>query len=77
MVPWLAESVPTVDNGGVSADLTTITWKLKEGLVWSDGTAVTSADIIFSHGNIARTRKAAVRRARNTTTSRMSKQSTT
>ena len=35
MVPWLAqESVPTVDNGGVSADLTTITWKLKEGLVW-------------------------------------------
>ncbi|MCP4315248.1 MAG: peptide ABC transporter substrate-binding protein [Hyphomicrobiales bacterium] len=48
MVPWLAESVPTVDNGGVSADLKTITWKLKEGLVWSDGSAVTSADVIFS-----------------------------
>lgn len=48
MVPWLAQEVPTVDNGGVSEDLTTITWKLKEGLVWSDGSAVTSADVIFS-----------------------------
>ncbi len=48
MVPWLAESVPTVANGGVSADLTTITWKLKEGLKWSDGSPVTSADIVFS-----------------------------
>ncbi|MCP5081892.1 MAG: peptide ABC transporter substrate-binding protein [Alphaproteobacteria bacterium] len=48
MVPWLAESVPTVENGGVSADLTTITWKLKPGLKWSDDTPVTSADVVFS-----------------------------
>ncbi len=48
MVPWLAESIPTVGNGGVSEDLTTITWKLKEGLLWADGTPVTSEDIIFS-----------------------------
>ena len=48
MVPWLAESVPTVENGGVSADLTTITWKLKPGLKWSDNTPVTSADVVFS-----------------------------
>jgi peptide/nickel transport system substrate-binding protein len=44
----LAESVPTVANGGVSADLTTITWKLKPGLLWSDGTPVTSADAKFT-----------------------------
>jgi peptide/nickel transport system substrate-binding protein len=44
----LAESVPTVDNGGVSADLTSITWKLKPGLLWSDGTPVTSADAKFT-----------------------------
>jgi peptide/nickel transport system substrate-binding protein len=37
-----------VENGGVSADLTTITWKLKPGLLWSDGTPVTSADVVFS-----------------------------
>lgn len=45
----LAESVPTVDNGGISADLTQITWKLKPGLLWSDGTPVTSADAIFTY----------------------------
>jgi peptide/nickel transport system substrate-binding protein len=48
MVPWLAESVPTVENGGISADLTTITWRLRPGLVWSDGTPVTSADVVFT-----------------------------
>lgn len=48
MVPWLAETVPTVENGGVSEDLTTVTWKLKPGLKWSDGSALTSADVKFS-----------------------------
>ena len=48
LVPWLATEVPTVANGGVSEDLTSITWKLQEGLVWSDGSAVTSADVKFS-----------------------------
>ena len=46
--PRLAESIPTVENGGISADLTTITWKLKPGLLWSDGTPVTSADAKFT-----------------------------
>jgi peptide/nickel transport system substrate-binding protein len=36
--PALAEDIPTVENGGISADLTSITWKLKPGLKWSDGT---------------------------------------
>ena len=48
LVPWLAEEIPTVGNGGVSSDLTTITWKLKKGLLWSDGSAVTSADVKFT-----------------------------
>ncbi|MCZ8336140.1 MAG: peptide ABC transporter substrate-binding protein [Rhodobacteraceae bacterium] len=48
LFPRLAQDIPTVENGGVSADLTTITWKLKEGLVWSDGTPVTSADVKFT-----------------------------
>ena len=46
--PVLAAEIPTLDNGGVSADLTTVTWRLKEGLLWSDGTPVTSADVKFS-----------------------------
>lgn len=48
LVPYLAAEIPTVENGGVSADLTSITWKLKEGLVWSDGSPVTSADVKFT-----------------------------
>ena len=48
LVPYLAAEIPTVENGGVSEDLTTITWKLKEGLLWSDGTPVTSADVVFT-----------------------------
>ncbi len=48
IVPYLAESVPTVENGGVSEDLKTITWKLKEGLKWSDGKPLTSEDVKFT-----------------------------
>lgn len=48
MVPWLAESIPTVENGGVAEDLLSITWVLREGLLWSDGTEVTAADAVFS-----------------------------
>ena len=48
LTPWLAASVPTVANGGVSADLKTITWKLHESLLWSDGSPVTAADVVFT-----------------------------
>ena len=49
LVPWLVEEVPTVGNGGVSEDLTSITWKIKPGIVWSDGTPFTSADVKFTY----------------------------
>ncbi|MBT8153688.1 peptide ABC transporter substrate-binding protein [Epibacterium ulvae] len=49
LVPWLASEVPTVANGGVSEDLTTITWKLAPGLKWSDGSEVTSVDVKFTY----------------------------
>jgi peptide/nickel transport system substrate-binding protein len=48
MVPFLAQEIPTLENGGVSADLMSITWKLKPGLVWSDGSPVTANDVKFS-----------------------------
>ncbi len=48
MVPFLVTEVPTVANGGVSADLTTITWNITPGLKWSDGTPFTSADVKFT-----------------------------
>ena len=48
MRPWLAERIPTLENGGVSADLRSITWRLKPGLRWSDGTPVTARDVVFT-----------------------------
>ncbi|MCA9982570.1 MAG: hypothetical protein KDD89_17160, partial [Anaerolineales bacterium] len=48
MVPWLVEEIPTVENGGVAEDLTSITWKIKEGILWSDGTPFTAEDVKFS-----------------------------
>ena len=48
VIARLVTEVPTVENGGVSADLTSITWKLIPGLKWSDGTPVTSADAVFT-----------------------------
>ena len=33
----LAAEVPTVQNGGVSKDGTSVTWKLKKNVTWHDG----------------------------------------
>lgn len=49
LVPRLAIDIPTRENGGVSADLTQITWRLKPGVLWSDGTPLTSADVKFTY----------------------------
>ena len=48
MVPYLVEDIPTVANGGVSEDLTSITWNLREDILWSDGTPFTAADVVFT-----------------------------
>ena len=48
IVPALAAEIPTTDNGGVSPDLTSITWKLKPGVLWSDGTPFTANDAVFT-----------------------------
>ena len=48
LVPALAAEIPTLDNGGFSGDLTSITWKLKEGLKWSDGSDMSAEDVIFT-----------------------------
>ena len=48
MVPALAAEIPTVENGGVAADLKSVTWKLRKGVTWSDGTPFTAADVAFT-----------------------------
>jgi len=48
LVPFLAEEIPTVANGGIAEDLTSITYKLKPGIKWSDGSAFTAHDVVFT-----------------------------
>lgn len=48
LVPELAAEIPTVENGGVSEDGLTITWRLKDCLFWSDDIPLTSADVKFT-----------------------------
>ena len=48
LIAKLVSEIPSVENGGISEDLTSITWKLIPGLLWSDGSPVTSADVVFT-----------------------------
>ncbi len=44
----LAAELPDQENGGVSDDILTVTWKLKEGVLWHDGEPLTAADVVFT-----------------------------
>jgi ABC-type transport system substrate-binding protein len=46
--PGMLAEVPTVDNGGIDADHTTYHFHLRSGLLWSDGTPITSQDVVFA-----------------------------
>jgi peptide/nickel transport system substrate-binding protein len=48
LTPVLAAGIPSLENGGIAGDFTSVTWKLKPGLLWSDGSAVTAADVQFT-----------------------------
>ncbi len=48
LVPEMLQEIPTLDNGGISADGKTITLKFKDGLKWHDGQPVTSEDFKFT-----------------------------
>src|SRR5207253_3040295 len=48
-VPILASQIPILDNGGVAADLSSVTWKLKPNVKWSDGSDLSAADVVFTY----------------------------
>ena len=47
-VPILAAEIPSLDNGGLAQDGTTVTWHLKKDVVWHDGQPFTADDVIFT-----------------------------
>ncbi len=46
--PVLAAEVPSLENGGVAPDGMSVTYKLKQGVVWSDGEPFTARDVRFT-----------------------------
>ena len=48
-IPNLVTEIPSAENGGISADGRAITMKLRDDIVWSDGTPITSADFKFTY----------------------------
>lgn len=51
--PELAAELPTVENGGVVTDeengTMDVTWNLRTDITWSDGTPVSSDDVVFTY----------------------------
>lgn len=47
--PVLVKEIPSFENGGISADGKVLTLRLREEIVWSDGTPLTAADFAFTY----------------------------
>ena len=48
LVPVLAAELPSQQNGGLSDDGKSVTWKLKQGVKWHDGEPFTADDCLFN-----------------------------
>jgi peptide/nickel transport system substrate-binding protein len=48
IVPILAAEVPSLQNGGVAKDGSSVTWKLKRNVQWHDGKPFTAEDVVFN-----------------------------
>jgi peptide/nickel transport system substrate-binding protein len=48
LVPFLADEIPSLQNGGVAQDGKSVTWKLKHDILWSDGKPFSAEDVKFT-----------------------------
>lgn len=48
LVLFLGAQIPTVENGGLAADGTSVTWTLRDNVTWSDGEPFTADDVVFT-----------------------------
>ena len=48
LAPVLAARLPTVENGDLAEDGTSVVWKLKQGVTWHDGKPFTADDCVFT-----------------------------
>ncbi|MCG8346397.1 MAG: ABC transporter substrate-binding protein, partial [Chloroflexales bacterium] len=49
LVPLLVKEIPTLENGGIAEDLSSITWNLRQDITWSDGSPFTAEDVVFTY----------------------------
>ncbi len=52
LIPFLAAEIPSLENSEVAADGKSVTWKLKQGIKWSDGAPFTAKDVLFTYNFI-------------------------
>ncbi|MEZ4521974.1 MAG: peptide ABC transporter substrate-binding protein [Thermomicrobiales bacterium] len=48
LIPFLAAEIPSKEAGSVAEDQSSVTWKLREGVVWHDGEPFTADDVVFT-----------------------------
>ena len=48
LIPILAEELPTVQNGGISNEGMTYTFKIRQGVTFHDGSTMDADDVVFS-----------------------------
>jgi len=48
LIPALATEIPSSSNGGIAEDNSSVTWTLRDDVLWSDGTPFTADDVVFS-----------------------------
>jgi len=48
LTPAVASEIPTLSNGGISADGLTYTFKIKNNVKWSDNVGLTANDFVYS-----------------------------
>jgi peptide/nickel transport system substrate-binding protein len=48
LVPILAAELPSLQNGGLSKDGRSVTWRLKKNVAWHDGKPFTADDVVFN-----------------------------
>ncbi|MDQ2787730.1 MAG: peptide ABC transporter substrate-binding protein [Chloroflexota bacterium] len=52
LIPNLATEIPSVQNGGISKDGLTYTFKLRKDVKWHDAQPFTAKDVLFSHKTV-------------------------
>lgn len=60
LVPILAAELPSLENGAVTRDGKSVTWKLRRDVKWHDGHPFTADDVLFTYEYVANPATAAL-----------------